>query len=69
MSLTTFSNNRVTIPKNIRKEFHLKNGQKLSVETMNNTIHLKPIKTNLADKKLKDLLKHPTDMGKIKFKI
>ena len=56
-------------PKNLLKEFHLQNGQKLIIETTpDNAIRIKPVEGNSADMKLLQFLENPVHMGKIKYK-
>ena len=71
MTIVTLKDYQLTIPKEIRNKCHLRNGQKLAIETTtNNVIRIKPIKnySNDADAKLLELLNNPVHMGKIKYK-
>lgn len=60
---------RLKFPKTLLKKLHLRNGQKLIVETAtDNTIQIKPIKENNIEVKLLKLIENPVHMGKIKYR-
>ncbi len=65
----TIDKSQLKFPAEVCNKLHLYDGQKLLLETtQDNTIQLKPFEGNEADRKLLELLNHPFDMGKIKFK-
>ena len=58
-----------TLPKEICKHAHLRKGERVAIDTLEDgTIQIRHLKQSEGCKRLKELLKHPVNMGKMLYK-